>query len=107
MSHGASAAGGAHRFPSTGGFPRRTGVKTMDKVKVFDAVNEVVSYLWDDEHKHYDEMRENGDDVSDHIWNSVALLSLWLDEQDPDGKARLEKAIPTLDRRGVKRLSVL
>lgn len=38
------------------------------------AIVKIVDYLYDDEEKHYDELRLSGEDVKGHIFNDVKIL---------------------------------
>jgi hypothetical protein len=43
------------------------------------AILRLVSYLEHDEEKHWEAMRDRGEDTSGHIFNSVKTVSDWLD----------------------------
>ena len=58
-----------------------------DRTIPLDAILALVRYLEHDERKHFVEMQENGEDTSNHIYNSVNAVADWFDAQLGSGAA--------------------
>ena len=54
------------------------------------AIAELVLYLHHDERKHHEEMLNNDEDVSTHIFNAVQAVADWLNEQPGNPLARMD-----------------
>jgi hypothetical protein len=53
----------------------------MTKVPL-TAIVKLVEYLdSSEEREHFENMQRNGEDVSDHIWLSIKVVTEWLDSQ--------------------------
>jgi hypothetical protein len=50
-----------------------------DQAIPLQAIYELVAYLEHDERLHYEGMLDGGEDVSDHVFNHVKVVSDWLD----------------------------
>jgi len=46
----------------------------------YSALCSIVDYMHDDELRHYEEVKEEGEHSKHHIWHSVKTLSLKLNE---------------------------
>ena len=53
-------------------------VKYKDSIKVLDAINNMVDYLYEDEREHYELAVDDKEDTSNHIYNSIVVLEAFL-----------------------------
>jgi hypothetical protein len=72
-------------------------IMTKDNVPL-QAILKLVSYLEHDEGKHWEAMRDRGEDTSRHIFNDVKAVSDWLE---------MQPGIPTAAEREQQRLAPL
>jgi hypothetical protein len=70
-----------------------------------DAILALVRYLECDERKHFEVTQEEGEDVSNHIYNEVKAVSDWLDGQPgiPTAAEREQQRIPASRGRHLRR----
>jgi argininosuccinate lyase len=54
----------------------------MSNVNIpFEAITKLVGYLEHDERKHFEDMRDDGEDTNGHIYHSVKAVADWLGTQ--------------------------
>ena len=54
----------------------------MSDTKIpLQAIGKLIEYMEHDERKHYEQMKYDGEDTSNHIYNSVKAVTDWLDAQ--------------------------
>ena len=60
----------------------------------------LVQYLEVDERKHFEGMRSAGEDVANHIFNSIRIVSDWLDKQPgiPDAAEREHRRLAPIEK---------